>query len=72
MENTDRLHLRLPAEARWRWRGAAALAGRTIAIWVARARQRRDRAQLDDRLLRDVGISRAAAAREARKPFWRG
>jgi uncharacterized protein YjiS (DUF1127 family) len=26
---------------------------------------------LDDRLLRDVGLSRAEAEREAHKPFWR-
>ena len=27
--------------------------------------------QLDDRMLRDIGISRSQALAEARKPFWR-
>ncbi|KAA3628906.1 MAG: DUF1127 domain-containing protein [Proteobacteria bacterium] len=43
---------------------------RTLEIWQARARQRRDLLDLDDRLLRDIGINRADAEREARKPFW--
>jgi uncharacterized protein YjiS (DUF1127 family) len=59
--------------------GTAALAWAALAwaalAWAAssigRARQRRALACLDDRLLRDIGLSRAAAAREAAKPFWR-
>lgn len=43
----------------------------TLATWQARHRQRRELRELDDRLLRDIGISRAAAEAEARKPFWR-
>lgn len=42
-----------------------------ISTWRARARQRRALAELDDRLLKDVGIERGAAAQEARKPFWK-
>ncbi len=38
--------------------------------WQARERQRRQLRELDDRLLRDIGISRVDAGREARKPFW--
>lgn len=41
-----------------------------IAVWCARARQRRDLAELEPRLLRDIGLSRADAAMEAAKPFW--
>ena len=44
------------------------LAG-VIVRW-ARQRQRYSIAQLDDRILRDMGISRAEAEREAGKPFW--
>ena len=39
--------------------------------WFERSRQRRALAQIDDRLLADVGISRSAAADEIVKPFWR-
>jgi uncharacterized protein YjiS (DUF1127 family) len=44
---------------------------RVIGAWIERSRQRHALAGLDDRLLRDVGISRAEAAHEAAKPFWR-
>ena len=40
-------------------------------VRYARQRQRQTLAQLDDRILRDLGISRLEAEREARKPFWR-
>ncbi len=33
--------------------------------------QRRALAELDDRMLRDVGLSRADVEREISKPFWR-
>jgi uncharacterized protein YjiS (DUF1127 family) len=36
-----------------------------------RWRQRQALLALDDRLLRDVGITREQAEREARKPFWK-
>jgi uncharacterized protein YjiS (DUF1127 family) len=39
-------------------------------IWYQRYTQRRDLRQLDDHLLADIGISRAAAEVESRKPFW--
>ena len=42
-----------------------------VLLWRERARQRRVLASLDDRLLRDVGISQSAALRETGKPFWR-
>jgi uncharacterized protein YjiS (DUF1127 family) len=48
---------------------AAAIA--LIRTWIRRARQRRALAALDDRSLRDIGITRVEAAREAGKPFWK-
>ena len=36
-----------------------------------RRRQRRALAQLDERLLRDIGLSRMQAAAERAKPFWK-
>ena len=44
---------------------------RVIDAWIERSRQRHALADLDDRLLDDVGITRSAAAREIAKPFWR-
>ena len=42
-----------------------------LLVWAQRARQRRQLAELSDRQLDDVGISRSEAMDEARKPFWR-
>jgi uncharacterized protein YjiS (DUF1127 family) len=39
--------------------------------WLDRARQRRHLAELDDRLLRDIGLSRAEVEHEIERPFWR-
>jgi uncharacterized protein YjiS (DUF1127 family) len=41
-----------------------------LQAWAERARQRRQLAELDERLLQDVGISRAQAMAEAGKAFW--
>jgi uncharacterized protein YjiS (DUF1127 family) len=35
-----------------------------------RRQQRQDLLELDDHLLKDIGLSRAAARKEAEKPFW--
>jgi uncharacterized protein YjiS (DUF1127 family) len=40
--------------------------------WHELARQRRALLALDDRMLKDIGITRADAEREASRPFWRG
>jgi uncharacterized protein YjiS (DUF1127 family) len=42
-----------------------------LLLWRDRANQRHALAQLDDRMLRDVGLSRADVWWESRKPFWR-
>jgi uncharacterized protein YjiS (DUF1127 family) len=43
----------------------------TVGVWFTRARTRRALADLDDTILRDIGISRWEAEHEAHKPFWR-
>jgi uncharacterized protein YjiS (DUF1127 family) len=43
-----------------------------LGLWHQRRRQRRDLLTLDDRLLHDIGVSRADALEEASKPCWRG
>jgi uncharacterized protein YjiS (DUF1127 family) len=44
---------------------------RTLTTWHERSRQRQRLAELDDHLLRDIGITRAQAQAEFDKPFWR-
>ena len=41
-----------------------------IRTWLQRSRQRRALAELDDRMLRDIIVTRSQAEREAAKPFW--
>ena len=41
-----------------------------LLVWLDRSRQRRHLATMDDRMLRDIGISRAAAWAETQKWFW--
>jgi uncharacterized protein YjiS (DUF1127 family) len=42
-----------------------------LLLWQRRANERHALAQLDDKILRDLGLSRSEVARELRKPFWR-
>ncbi len=54
-------------------RALARLPGRLLDIllrWQERARQRHQLMALDERMLKDIGLSRADAYREASKPFW--
>lgn len=41
-----------------------------IMTWIERTQQRRALARLDDRLLADIGLSRAQAEQEGCKPGW--
>lgn len=38
--------------------------------WQERGRQRRRLSELDDRMLADIGLTRADVSREVAKPFW--
>ena len=54
---------------------AATAAGslvRTLRLWRARTRERRAFTNVDERELRDLGLSRYDVQRELAKPFWRG
>ncbi len=42
----------------------------SLLAWSARRRQRHALVELDDRLLRDVGLTRHQVRIETRKPFW--
>ncbi len=41
-----------------------------VTRWTGRSAQRRRLRELDDHLLRDMGLTRADVEREASKPFW--
>ena len=42
-----------------------------ILTWQERAKQRAALASLEDHMLKDIGVSRADATREANRHFWR-
>lgn len=42
-----------------------------VQTWVRRAKARRQLAELDARMLADVGLTREQALDEINKPFWR-
>ena len=71
--------LTLPPQPHSAWRRArartpirrVAAAWSVVALWIERVRQRDALAALDDHQLRDIGLTRAEAAREWEKPFWR-
>ena len=72
VSSPHRIGLVLPRPA-GRWPGHRDLATKVLEVlmlWHERARQRRRLLELDDRMLRDIGVSRADAVREAAKPFW--
>lgn len=43
----------------------------TLHLWQRRQRSRRELRELDEHVLRDIGISRSLAQYEGGKPFWR-
>ena len=43
----------------------------TLRLWQQRHQGRRALLHLDERMLRDIGLNRMEAYREAHKPFWR-
>lgn len=43
----------------------------TPRVWLERLQERRRLAELDDHLLRDIGLSRSQAEDLASTPFWR-
>jgi uncharacterized protein YjiS (DUF1127 family) len=72
--------LPLPPQAYPAWRAArpqprtrdpVSAAWGIVSLWIERVSQRDALAGLDDRQLRDIGVTRAEAARECEKPFWR-
>ena len=44
--------------------------GALVRVWLERIRARRELARVDDRSLRELGISPGLAHYEASRPFW--
>ena len=53
------------------WRAGLQRFWSRIEQWQQRAEQRKALLALDDRILKDIGITRADVVREAEKPFWK-
>lgn len=49
---------------------ASRIKGNWLQRLFAVARQRRELARLDDRALKDIGVTRRQASTEAARPFW--
>lgn len=64
LQHINRGH-RVTPFAVWMKKGVA-----LVRRWQQLSYERRLLASLDDRTLRDVGISRSDAARESARPFW--
>jgi uncharacterized protein YjiS (DUF1127 family) len=61
---------RQAAPAARTWRNAAVWLAFALLRWQELAQQRRRLLSLDDRMLKDIGITRAEAMREGTRPFW--
>lgn len=46
-------------------------AAETVLAWQQRASDRKRLAEMDERQLKDMGLSRGDISREVEKPFWR-
>jgi uncharacterized protein YjiS (DUF1127 family) len=63
-------HWRMAARLGAGLQGLAAIGLARLLHWHELARQRRALLALNDRMLKDIGITRVEAEREARRPFW--
>ena len=69
--NSDHGGFRLSSGERLSFIGMLVRLVDSLAIARERRKQRRALARLDDRLLRDIGLSAADVEGELSKPFWR-
>ena len=59
-----------PAHARRSTGGEQYVCARAFKTWLERSNQLRALAELDDRMLRDIGVTRSQVQHEIAKPFW--
>lgn len=69
--HTITLARRRRAPILWSNESLLAHAVEALLVWLERSRQRAALMRLDDARLGDIGINRAEAECEYRKPFWR-
>jgi uncharacterized protein YjiS (DUF1127 family) len=67
---------RIPQETQWlvsplQLSGILNGVGAVLREWRWREKGRLELARLDERMLRDIGLTRAEADNEIKKPFWR-
>jgi uncharacterized protein YjiS (DUF1127 family) len=67
---------RIPQETQWpasphRLSGFLSGVGAALREWRRRKNGRREAARLDERMLRDIGLTRFDVEYEINKPFWR-
>lgn len=67
------IHIRSGTTLRWRFRlhEVRRAAAARLGLYYRRAMSRRALRELDDHILRDIGLDRLDALREGTKPFWR-
>jgi uncharacterized protein YjiS (DUF1127 family) len=63
----DTARLVLPRRRSFRVPNVVAL----VRVWFQRRHERLTLTRLDERMLRDIGITESMAREEAAKPFWR-
>jgi len=69
--NTYSFRHHVPVRAVTGLGGLVARAVGFFLLWQERARGRRELQQLNDHMLKDIGLNRIDALREAEKPFWK-
>ena len=57
--------------AQTRGGGVLALLVRLLLLWQERSNERMKLLEMDEHMLKDIGVSRSMAEQEADKPFWR-
>jgi uncharacterized protein YjiS (DUF1127 family) len=53
-----------------RWQNMFASSWATVQTWLARSRSRSALTELDEFMLKDIGLTRADVVMESSKPFW--
>lgn len=69
--NSERSGFRPTTGERLSYFGMLVRLAETVAVGIERRRQRLALARLDDRMLRDIGLTSADVEGEITKPFWK-